>query len=120
MSASDVPGAVSAGQTDALADKLGIKLAARDLSTPSKLYFLISDIIYLQGDSISDRAYYFTQPTYCTQGKFIIMSYPEIVPLADSLPHSPHCHFLRGYCPWKPHQKSEDTKCNNHIADAYS
>ena len=27
----DVPWAVSAGQADALADKLGIKLAARDL-----------------------------------------------------------------------------------------
>ena len=33
------PGPVSAGQTDALADKLGIKLAARDLSTPSQLTF---------------------------------------------------------------------------------
>ena len=33
------PEAVSAGQTDALADKLGIKLAARDLSTPSQLTF---------------------------------------------------------------------------------
>ena len=37
--ASDVPRVVSAGQTDALADKLGIKLAARDLSTPSQLTF---------------------------------------------------------------------------------